>query len=173
MVKISIPRKTPEDDMERLAENLWNEYGDKIEDVDSFNLYYDKYLTNDYTTDLTKAQDTTLRKKVFDAIKEKHKSVLRERVIRRGKPREKFPKVNGKTMIDGDREARILKISKKPKYIYLRYVKNKVVYARKEILKFTIKGKKYRKIIYRERYGRFTSGESLRKRKKVKISKVI
>lgn len=153
-------RVTPEEDVERLQENLWNTYGDKIIDADTFNEYYDKYLTNDFTTDLTTNQDKQLRKEVFNLITLEHKSVITERGLQRaGKERKNFPKINGKIVADGDREAGIIiKKEAKPKFTHLRYIKNKIVYARETEITFKIKDKEYTRIVYRDRLGRFTSG---------------
>ena len=166
---------TPEDDSDRLAERIWNEYGDKIEDVDSFNEYFDKYMTRDFEEDLTNRQDKILRKEVFESIREKHKSVIEEQlIVKKGRPRKKFPKVEGKKIVDGDREAGIIiDRRKKQKFTYKRYVKNADVRARKETLTFTIKKKEYTRIIYRDRFGRFTSEKSLRTRKGIKLSQVV
>ncbi|MGQ4876771.1 MAG: hypothetical protein ACP6IY_22110, partial [Promethearchaeia archaeon] len=70
-------RFTPQDEFDRLADNLWNRYGDKIKDIDSYNEQFDKYLEVDVTP-LTKKQDIKLRKEVFKSMKEKHKSVIDE-----------------------------------------------------------------------------------------------
>lgn len=155
MAKISVPRETPEEDIDRLAENLWNNYGDDIEDIDSFNEYYDKYMG-----EMTKKQETKLRKKVFEILTEEHKSVVKEVL----KPKKGRP----------PKETEILEDKRvKPKFIYLKYSKDKVVYAREEKLIYEIKEKEITRIIYRDRFGRFTSSKSLRERKGIKIHKVI
>ena len=155
MAKISTPRTTPEEDIDRLAENLWNTYGENIEDIDSYNKYFDEYMG-----ELTHKQDTKLRKKVFENVRERHKSVVPERLERKvGRP------TKGTEILEDKRV--------KPKFVHLRYVKNKVVYAREDKLTYIIKEKEITRIIYRDRFGRFTSSKTLRERQKVKIHKVV
>lgn len=151
MVKISGKRETPEDDVERLAEKIYNEYGNKIEDIDSFNKYFNKYMGT-----MKGATGTKLRKKVFENMIETHPLII--------------PKITPTSK----KEVKKLPIEKvKPKFQYLRYVKNKIVYARKETLIYKIKKKEITRIIYRGKLGRFTSSKSLRERKGIKIHKVI
>ena len=148
-------RVTPEDDVERLAERIWNEYGNEIEDIDSFNKYFNKYMGT-----MNEKQESKLRKSVFKKVSEEHKSVVEERL---------HPKA-GRT----PKEAGILEDKrKKREYTHLRYVKNKVVYASEETLTYKLKTKKITRIIYRDRFGRFTSIKSLRERKGKKIHKIV
>lgn len=161
---------------ERLANRLWDKYGSKIEDVNTFNEYYDKYLTNNFKHGINNEQDTTLRQQVFGHITRKHKSVIGEISLtsEAGKHRKKFPKIDGKMKIDGDREAGII-ITKevKPKYTFRRFVKNKPVDARQMQLFYTVKGEKYVRVVYRDRLGRFTSGKSTRTNKGIKLNQVV
>ena len=84
MVKISKSRKTPEKDVDRLAEKIWNESNGNIIDIDSFNEYYDEYMG-----DIKGGTETKLRKNVFTRVIEKHKSVVMERLEpKRGRPPE-------------------------------------------------------------------------------------
>lgn len=155
MVKISVPRETLEDDIDRLAEKVWNNYGEHIVDIDSFNRYFDEYMG-----EMTDNQGTKLRKKVFVRMREEHKSVVSEVLKRKvGKPPKETETLEDKRV--------------KPKFVYLRYSKNKVVYARKQTLTYKIKQKEIIRVIYRDRFGRFTSDKSLRERKKGKVHKVI
>ena len=155
MVKTSIKRETPEEDVERLAEKIWNESKGDIADIDSFNEYFDEYMG-----DLKGDTGTKLRKKVFTKVMDEHKSVVAERL----KPKAGRP----------PKEAEILEDKRvKPKFIYLRYVKHKIVYAKKEKLIYKIKKKEITRVIYRDRLGRFTSSKSFRERKGVKVHKVV
>ena len=155
MVKISIKRETPEEDVERLAEKIYNESRGNIVDIDSFNEQFDEYMG-----ELKGNTGTTLRKKVFTKMIDEHKSIVAERLHpKKGRPK---------------KETEILEDKRvKPKFVYLRYSKNKVVYAREEKLVYKIKKKEIKRIIYRDRFGRFTSSKSLRERKGIKIHKVV
>ena len=155
-------------DGERLARRLWDTYGDAITDADTFNESYDKYLTRDYQDDLTNKQDTILRKKVFEHITNNHKSVIEERSIqkRKGAPRTNFPKVDGKQLKDGQREANlILDKRKKRQFTHIRYVGTKVVYASEETITYLTKKKdeiiftERKRKVYRDRFGRLTSAK--------------
>ena len=155
MVRISIKRETPEEDIERLSERIWNEYGAEIEDIDSFNKYFNKYMGT-----MSEKQKSKLRVSVFKEISEEHKSVVREVL----KPKKGRPKTETEILED----KRV-----KPKFTYLRYSKNKVVYAREDKVTYKIKKKEIIRTIYRDRFGRFTSSKSLRERKGIKIHKVV
>lgn len=151
MVKISSKRETPEEDVERLAEKIYNEARGKIIDEDNFDEQFNKYMGT-----IKGATGTKLRKKVFENMIETH------------------PLITPKITPTPKKEVKKLPIERvKPKFQYLRYVKNKIVYARKETLIYKIKKKEITRLIYRDRFGRFTSTKSLRERKGIKQHKVV
>lgn len=65
-------RHTPEDDVNRLAERLYNRSGKKMATSHDFDVMYDAYMTQQGAK-LNKEQDTTLRNKVFDRLQKHHK----------------------------------------------------------------------------------------------------
>jgi len=157
IIKMAKKRVTPEADFERFAERLWSEYGDDIFDIDSYNSAFDKYMGED----IKKGEDSDLRKTAFEKMREKHKSILNEH---KGgisaEDYEKGEKLDRRTLRDAEKfEDKRLK----EQYIYVRIYFNqktnieKVVYARKEELKYTNKqGTEVKRIVYRDRLGHFT-----------------
>lgn len=77
-------RKTPETDVERLAERIYNFYGDTITDKDSFDNAFDEYIS-----ELTQGQDKKLRKDVYKEYKKNYIKV-RERPRRKIKVKPKI-----------------------------------------------------------------------------------
>jgi len=166
MVKISKKRITPEEEIERFAERIWLDYGDGIEDIDSYNVAFNEFFNLQVGSKPTQRQDENLRKEVFKVIKEKHPSVVSEHLYRgRGKPK--------KTESFEDKR-------KKPKFIYLGYFHNKKrniikkTFVRKQTITYLTKKKgekiftERQKVIYRDRLGRFCSIKSkLKKNNKV------
>ena len=154
MSKVSIPRKTPEEDIKRLSERIWNDYGDEIIDIDSYNKYFSKYMG-----EMTDKQERELRKEIFNDMRREHPSIIPERIHKKvGRPPEEAEIIEDKRVT--------------PKFVHLSYVKDKVVYSKEEKLTYKIKKKEVTKTILRDRFGRFASKKSLRERKKVKVHKI-
>lgn len=142
------------DDVDRLAERIWNDFGEDIIDIDSYNKYFNKYMG-----EMTNKQKISLRRNVFDSIRKEHPSVVAERIYK------KAGRISKEAEIIEDKRV-------KPKFTHLSYVKHKVVYAKEERLTYKIKQKEITRTIYRDRLGRFASTKSLRERKKVKVHKI-
>ena len=149
-------RITPQDEFDRLADNLWNKYGNKIRDIDSYDEYFDKYLDVE-TTPLSSNQDKKLRKEVFDSMHEKHKSVVEEHlgeiIDHKIKPKDK------RTIRDVEHleDKRVTPKFTITAIINIKHPKagetkgDKIVYVRENT--FEIKGKKVTRLI--DRFGRF------------------
>lgn len=151
-------RETPQEEFDRLADNLWNKYGEKIEDIDTYNEYFDKYLDIE-TTPLTSNQDGELRKEVFKSVRVKHESVVKEHlgeiVDDKIKPKDKRTIRDVEHLEDKRKKAEFTEVGivniQNPKVG--EYKGEKVVYARE--VTFEIKGKKITRL--RDRLGRFVS----------------
>lgn len=156
-------RRTPQDEFDRLADNLWNKYGEKIKDIDSYDEYFDKYLDVE-TTPLSSAQDGKLRKEVFDSMGEKHKSVVKEHlgeiIDHKIKPKDKrtirdVEHLEDKRVKPKFTITAIINI-KKPNEKRGEYIGEKIVFVREntfKIKKGKRKGEEVTKLI--DRFGRF------------------
>lgn len=161
MSKISKVRITPEEDFDRLAERIWKDYGDNIEDIDSYNTAFNEFFNLQVGAKPTPKQDTILRKEVFKLLEGRHPSVVEEHLYpAKGRPKK----------AEHFEDKR-----KKKTFIYIRYVYNKkenisqVVFTRKETLTYKIKDKEIKREIFRDRYGRFTA----EKRRGKKVHQVV
>ena len=155
MSKVSKVRTTPEEDFERLAERIWNDYGDDIEDIDSYNVAFNEFFNLQVAKIPTKKQDTILRKEVFKSIEGKHPSVVEEHLYRKEVRKRKAEHFEDK------RKAKT--------FIYLRYTYDKKeniskkVFTRKETITYLTKKKEEtifterKRVVYRDRFGKFTS----------------
>lgn len=161
MSKVSKVRTTPEEDFDRLAERIWKDYGDGIEDIDSYNVAFNEFFNLQVNEKPTKRQDTILRKEVFNIIEGKHPSVVEEHLHRKEVRKRKAEHFEDK------RKAKT--------FIYIRYVYDKKenishkVFSRKEKLTYKVKGKEIKRDVFIDRYGRFTS----EKQKGKKINQVV
>ena len=170
-MKVSKPRITPEEDFDRLAEKIWSLYGDDIEDIDTYNESFDRFFKEEVKKEPTSNQDTTLRKEVFKSLEGKHPSVVEEHL---------YPKTGRPKKAEHFEDKRKAKA-----FIYIRYIYNKEehisrkVFTRKETLTYLTKKKKEiifterKRVVYRDRFGRFTSEKSFVERKGKKIHQVI
>ena len=70
---MSKKRETPETEVNRLAERLFNVEGANITDRKSFNESYDTYMTAN--EDLTSKQELELRSRVFTRIRQQHPDI--------------------------------------------------------------------------------------------------
>lgn len=129
-------RITPEDDVNRLAERLWERSRGKMQTRTDFDTVFDTYLTQD-GQDLTPRQKRTLRQQVFDSIRRKHKNVKDRRV--KNEERERVF------------EAAAVKPSPK-EFDTLGTSGGRRVYARRTILRFK---DGTQRVVYRDRKGRF------------------
>ena len=75
-------RKTPTDDVERLAERIWQFSGGRIIDRESFDYAFDKYLEDE---DLNRSQDSKLRNGCFDALRQKRMFIKKGSVFKKAK----------------------------------------------------------------------------------------
>lgn len=64
-------RATPEDDVNRLAERIWQRGRGKITTIEDFNAVYDSYMTSQGQS-LTAEQKGLLKKKVYKRVVTKH-----------------------------------------------------------------------------------------------------
>jgi len=67
-------RATPEEDLNRMSENLWSNYGDMIVDQVSFEKAYKDYFQTDF---VPKLKDKKIRGSVWDHILDNHKSRIK------------------------------------------------------------------------------------------------
>ena len=118
-------RITPPDDLDRLTENLNNNFGRKITDRESFDKAWDEYLGDEHG--LSNKQKDKVWKNIAD-IKQLDRAI--------------------KNVQATQRKARQIS---KSELSYLTTVKGKRVYARKEFVK--VKGKSV--VRYRDAKGRF------------------
>lgn len=120
-------RFTPEEDVDRLSERVWNWAHGNIADKEDFDAVFD-----DYMGEMNHKQETKLRSEVWEKLSGKRR--LRQKPKRRHKVR---------------------KTEKRPthKFKSVGKVKRKVVYARRDYV--FIKGKK--RTIFRDKQGRFVS----------------
>lgn len=156
-MKVSKIRTTPEEDIDRLAERIWQDYGDNIEDIDSYNTAFNEFFNLQVGEKPTKKQDTILRKEVFKSMQETHKSIVEEHLYpAKGRPKK----------AEHFEDKR-----KKRQFTYLGYIYDrkthisKKVFTEKETLTYKIKDKEIKREILRDRLGRFASEKS-----KIKIT---
>lgn len=151
-------RNTPQDEFDRLADNLWNKYGDKIRDIDSYDEHFDKFLDIE-TKPLSSKQDKKLRKEVFDSMQGKHQSVVKEHlgeiIDHKIKSKDKRTIRDVEHLEDKRRKPEftitaIINI-KKPNEKRGEHIGEKVVFSRE--ITFQMKGKKVTRLI--DRFGRF------------------
>ena len=156
-MKVSKQRITPEEDFDRLAERLWQDYGDNIKDIDSYNTAFNEFFNLQVGEKPTKKQDTILRKEVFKSLENKHPSVVEEHL---------YPAKGRRKKAEYFEDKR-----KKRQFIYIGYIYDKKeniskkIFADKEILTYKIKDKEIKREILRDRFGRFASEKS-----KIKIT---
>ena len=180
-----IKRSTPQDEYERMAENLYTRYGDVITDRTSFDKAYETYFSpNDVVID-----DDKLREKVFNIVA-KNRGVSREEKlddvraqfqVARGENYEYDKQRLAKTVYPNTRKGRVQYVKKgakrsdlkgvdtpkKPKkktrtYSSLGKVKGKSVYAYEST--FKRKGKVIMRL--RDDKGRFVGKVNNNKKKK-------
>lgn len=159
-------RFTPEDDVDRLAERVWNWSGKNIQSREDFEQAYFDYLGED----LTDKQMRKLKNQTWDRILFKHlgggKNLKQDRkktsqtIARNVQEYKKLGAQNSDLSGLDTKNAR--KISRKQKtrirqreynFKSIGRIKGKVVYARRTII--FVKGKKQAR--FRDRKGRFVS----------------
>ena len=170
-MKVSKVRITPEEDFDRLAERIWKDYGDDIEDIDSYNTAFDEFFNLQVGEKPSPKQNTILRKEVFKSLENKHPSVVEEHLYpSKGRPK----------------KAEHFEDKRKAKhFIYIGYIYDKQthiskkVFTRKETLTYLTKKKgeiiftERKREILRDRLGRFTSKKSFKAKKGIKVHQVI
>ena len=135
---MAVKRKTPIEDMERLAENLFNKFGDKINSKETFSQFYDSYMYGEVSAD-------ALKPKVFAKyVRQAAKRAVPLKDVKRLKTKEvvkEFRPTDGKVKVV------------KQEFKTVGRIRGKIVFAR--VSKFKIKGKPITRFI--DRKGRFVS----------------
>ena len=164
-MKVSKVRITPEEDIDRLAERLWQDYGDDIEDIDSYNVAFNEFFNLQVGEKPTKKQDTILRKEVFKSLEGKHPSVVEEHL---------YPSKGRRKKAEYFEDKRKAKT-----FIYIGFIYDKKthiskkVFTREETLTYKIKDKEIKREILRDRFGRFASKKSFKAKKGIKVHQVV
>jgi len=129
---MSRPRKTPEEDVDRLAERIWRHGNGNIKDINTFEEVFKSYMP----VGLSYKQQQALKKETFKAIRNKHSNVSEKRVT-------KIPKTE--------------KVLERRKFVFRGYSKGKLVDATQTYVVYTNKktGQQKKMIRYRDRKGRF------------------
>jgi len=158
-------RYTPPDDIERFAENLWNNAGGaaNVKDRDSYDAFFNKYMDDTYTS----AQDRTLRDKAFNVLVKRY-GVVDEKL---------FSDAGGKNLLLDRKKTAKTVVATREEYLkkgaqrsdlagfdtaatFKRkgMIRRKVVFARAD--RVNVKGKW--QVRYRDRKGRFVSVKKVR-----------
>jgi len=144
----SVPRKTLEDDVDRLAERVWGRGHEKIRTKADFNAVYDSYLSG-----VSAKDNKVLREKVFKSMKRSHRNV--SDVLSTTRERVRKYREAGSKPAPGE-------------FRYAAVSGGRSVFARETYM--VVKGVKKR--VYRDRKGRFARavplGEQFKWEKKTK-----
>lgn len=140
-------RRTLEDDVDRLAERIWDSGHHLIQDGEDFNNVFDNYLI-----EVNEKQDTTLRKKVFDALRRKHPGVS----------------TKGEHLSEKKKKEFTTRVLKRKEFTYIGKSGKRVVMARRTILQ--VKGKE--RVVYRDMKGRFVKITPTTQKKEVRLKRI-
>lgn len=158
-------RKTPEEDYDRLAERIQNEYGRYIKDKESFEVAYEKYL-DDLPEDHN-LFNKDIRDKIFDKIASSKKLLTKENLFREagGKDLQRDRMQDAKKIVKTKKEYRQqganrvdlegydTKQAFNARFNKAGRIHGRVVYVRQD----AIKVKNRSQTVYRDRRGRFAS----------------
>lgn len=135
-------RKTPEDDIDRLAERIWQRGRGRIRNKADFLSVYSAYLYDNQARD-----NRDLRDAVFGRLRKKHPKVSTVVVTRRDR-------------VEAFREAGMRPAASE--FSFVGKVRGKTVYARRGKVRraYKVKGEPYRVVfrefvVYRDKKGRF------------------
>jgi len=161
-------RFTPEEDVDRLAERVFRDSGQSIEDEEMFNLAFDSYLGE---VELNKLQNTTLRKKVFDSMRASHPEIMKGSLFKKAGGKS-FKRDRAKTAREVVTDIKIFKkkgagkvdlqgydtkkggvVRTKHKFDIPGSVKEKIVFARRTVVLVN----NQEQVRFRDKLGRFTS----------------
>lgn len=165
-------RFTPEEDVNRLAERVFRDSGQNIQDKEMFDLAFNDYMSD---IDMSEKQDTVLRKKVFDKMRSSHPEISsqsffkkaggksfvkdRERTAKRVVTDIKVYKKRGARKVDlqgyDTKKGRIVKLKRqvKVRFDIPGRVKERIVYVRRVVV--VVQQKEI--LRYRDKLGRFAS----------------
>lgn len=144
MTSKALKRATPEDDVDRLAERIWERGRDKIQSLDDYNGVFASYLTQN-GQDLSFKQKRTLRLGVLDSLKKNQKGFAKK--LKQEK------EVQTKKEKEARREL-IFEAGRTPtpgEFKHVGRIKNKTVFVRRTSM--TVKDKL--RVVYRDERGRF------------------
>ena len=142
-------RTTPEDDINRLAERIWQRGRGKIRNRDDFDAVFDSYLTQG-GKGLSKQQRQDLKDSTFKKIQKRHSGVSAERGKDTTQRKELFASAG--------------RVPSKEEYSIPGKVGKRTVFLRRTIITFKKSGKQ--RTVYRDskgHFGRILSGSQLEK----------
>lgn len=140
-------RTTPEDDIDRLAERVWQRGRGKIRNRDDFDAVFDSYLTQG-GKGLTKQQRLDLRDSTFSKIQKRHSGVSSERGKDTSQRKELFASAG--------------RVPSREEYVHPGKVGKRTAFLRRTIITFKKSGKQ--RTVYRDskgHFGRMLSGSQL------------
>jgi len=161
MAKKRFKSPTPEE-IERISDSIWSDSRGRIVDRDTYDLHYDKWFGSE---DLSTAQKTSMKEKVFQDMQSKHDGISPEHLYKeaKGKDLKRDQKQTAKVVVTDPKEFKRrgarnvdlegLDTKRVDPYTIVGRVKGKAVYCQPVTIR--INNKPVERL--RDRRGRFAS----------------
>jgi|TARA_Y100000034_G_C6904939_1_gene419618 hypothetical protein len=168
-----MPRLTPEDDIDRMSERIFNESGILVQDRDTFDLAFNDVISKD--EDELTSEQVDFREDVFRLFVREHPGVRTDRLFKKagGKDLKRDRRKTAKRIVQTDKEfikkgarrvdfagfdikeeeINVKQLRRRKEFVIPATVKRKVIFARKTFVK--VKGKS--QVRFRDVKGRFAS----------------